>query len=59
MKTCLRRGILRGFGKTADVLSPEMLCDIYGLDCRLIDVDNGRFTAVYPVLPIKDRSAVS
>lgn len=45
----LHRGKVFCSGSTPDTLTPANLAHVYGVDCRALSVDDGRFTAVYPV----------
>ncbi len=45
----LSRGRPVAMGKTAEILSTEQIAELYGVECRRIDVDGGRFSAIYPV----------
>lgn len=36
-------------GPCRDVLTPEMIAEIYRVHCQVVDIDNGSFTAIYPV----------
>lgn len=45
----LAEGAAHSFGATRDVLTPAMIASVYGVDCRRVDVENGQFTAIYPL----------
>ncbi|MCM2292043.1 ABC transporter ATP-binding protein [Allorhizobium sp. BGMRC 0089] len=45
----LHRGVIQRAGRTADVLTPEMIAEIYGVECRLIELEEGGFRAIYPL----------
>lgn len=36
-------------GPCRDVLTPAMIAEIYGVNCKVVEVDDGRFTAIYPL----------
>lgn len=45
----LAGGAMHSFGATRDILTPAMIAAVYGVDCRTVDVENGQFTAIYPL----------
>lgn len=44
----LSDGHIRHHGRTAEVLHPEMIAEIYGVECRLVELEDGH-RAIYPV----------
>jgi iron complex transport system ATP-binding protein len=49
----LHHGHVHCSGPTRSTLTPENLAHVYGVDCRTISVDDGAFTAIYPVSVLK------
>jgi len=45
----LHQGKVHCSGPTRATLTPQNLAQVYGVDCRSLDVDGGAFTAIYPV----------
>ncbi|WP_268800425.1 ABC transporter ATP-binding protein [Pseudomonas huanghezhanensis] len=45
----LHQGHVHCSGSTRSTLTPENLAHVYGVDCRALSVDDGAFTAIYPV----------
>jgi iron complex transport system ATP-binding protein len=45
----LDRGRALPVGPCRDVLTPAMIAEIYGVHCKVVEVDEGRFTAIYPL----------
>ncbi|THF52444.1 ABC transporter ATP-binding protein [Allorhizobium terrae] len=45
----LDRGKALPVGPCREVLTPDMIAEIYGVYCQVIDVDDGRFSAIYPL----------
>lgn len=45
----IRDGHVHGCGSTDEMLTPEHLAAVYGVDCRTLSVDDGAYTAIYPV----------
>ncbi len=50
------RGSVHGCGTTDEMLTPEHLAAVYGVDCRTLSVDGGAYTAIYPVSVIGSRN---
>lgn len=53
----LKGGVTHAAGRTKDVLTSAMIADVYGVDCRMVDVEDGRFTAIYPLSVTTPRAA--
>ncbi|KQT53821.1 MULTISPECIES: ABC transporter ATP-binding protein [unclassified Aureimonas] len=45
----LRNGAIHAAGPTRDVLTPGTMQDVYGVDCRFVDIPGTSFTALFPV----------
>ena len=45
----ISQGRVHGCGTTDEMLTPEHLAQVYGVDCRTLSVDGGAYTAIYPV----------
>ncbi|WP_407313926.1 ABC transporter ATP-binding protein [Pseudomonas sp. nanlin1] len=45
----LHHGHVHCSGPTRTTLTPENLAQVYGVDCRALSVDEGTYTAIYPV----------
>jgi iron complex transport system ATP-binding protein len=45
----LHQGHVHCSGSTVDTLTSKNLAHVYGVDCRTLSVDDGAFTAIYPV----------
>lgn len=45
----IRHGRVHCSGPTAQVLTPQNLAAVFGVDCRTLNVDDGAYTAIYPV----------
>ncbi|MCM5703325.1 ABC transporter ATP-binding protein [Larsenimonas salina] len=45
----LVNGTRRYHGATAEIMTPERLSEVYGVTCRTLSVDDGAYTAIYPV----------
>ncbi|WP_448090691.1 ABC transporter ATP-binding protein [Pseudomonas azerbaijanoccidentalis] len=54
----LDQGIVHCIGPTRTTLNPENLAQVYGVDCRALNVDAGAFTAIYPISVIEPRSQI-
>ena len=52
----LHHGHVHCSGPTRSTLTPKNLAHVYGVDCRAISVDDGAFTAIYPVSVLKAAS---
>lgn len=48
----LAGGAMHAVGGTREVLTPEMIAAVYGVDCRILEVENSQFTAIYPIAVI-------
>ncbi|WP_070888269.1 ABC transporter ATP-binding protein [Pseudomonas sp. D1-3] len=45
----ISQGRVHGCGTVEEMLTPEHLAQVYGVDCRTLSVDEGAYTAIYPV----------
>lgn len=36
-------------GPCREVLTPKMIAEIYGVQCKVVEIEDGRFTAIYPL----------
>lgn len=45
----LNQGRALPVGPCRDVLTPTMIAEIYGVQCKVVEIDDGRFTAIYPL----------
>ncbi|OQP85809.1 hypothetical protein BTR14_13580 [Rhizobium rhizosphaerae] len=50
----LARGRQVATGVTKEILSAAQIADLYRVECRSIDVDQGRFSAIYPISVLSD-----
>ncbi len=53
----LAEGRVQSFGPTHETMTCSGLAQVYGVDCRILPIDEGRFTAVYPVSVMQARAA--
>lgn len=53
----LAEGRPQSFGPTHETMTCCGLAAVYGVDCRILPIDEGRFTAVYPVSVLEARAA--
>lgn len=53
----LKGGVTHAAGRTKTVLTSAMIAEVYGVDCRMVDVEEGRFTAIYPLSVTTPRAA--
>ncbi|MCX2523572.1 ABC transporter ATP-binding protein [Larsenimonas rhizosphaerae] len=51
----LVNGQVRHQGPTAQVMTPARLSEVYGVTCRTLAVDDGAYTAIYPVHVLRHR----
>ena len=49
MALLLQHGRPVAYGRTRDILTADQLAQLYGVECRMLDVDDGAFSAIYPV----------
>ena len=45
----LRHGAIMHHGRTEDVITPEVIAEIYGVDCHLVELEDAGFRAIYPL----------
>jgi iron complex transport system ATP-binding protein len=43
----LSKGTVYGFGNTEDIITPQMIKDVYGVDAEIVEGSKGKFIHSY------------